>query len=63
MSHMNMGICYDEVKEYKQAAQYFLLEVFWGLSQHSFLTSKTTKNLEITREALEKGMQIHVNLP
>lgn len=30
MSHMNMGICYDEVKEYKQAAKYFLLEVFWG---------------------------------
>lgn len=33
MSHMNMGICYDELKEYKQASEHLiLLEVFWDIA-------------------------------
>ncbi|KIU10759.1 MULTISPECIES: response regulator aspartate phosphatase RapI [Bacillus] len=39
MSHMNIGICYDELKEYKKASQHLILalEIF-EKSKHSFLT-------------------------
>ncbi|ARC70977.1 tetratricopeptide repeat-containing protein [Bacillus subtilis] len=39
MSHMNIGICYDELKEYKKASQHLVLalEIF-EKSKHSFLT-------------------------
>ncbi|MCY8601284.1 tetratricopeptide repeat protein [Bacillus spizizenii] len=39
MSHMNIGICYDELKEYKKASQHLnlALEIF-EKSKHSFLT-------------------------
>lgn len=39
MSHMNIGICYDELKEYKKASQHLILalEIF-EKSKRSFLT-------------------------
>ncbi|TDU13636.1 response regulator aspartate phosphatase RapI [Bacillus subtilis] len=39
MSHMNIGICYDELKEYKKASQHLILalEIF-EKSKHSFIT-------------------------
>ncbi|WP_163117813.1 response regulator aspartate phosphatase RapI [Bacillus subtilis] len=39
MSHMNIGICYDELKEYKKASQHLILALeFFEKSKHSFLT-------------------------
>lgn len=39
MSHMNIGICYDELKEYQRASRHLIsaLETF-EKSKHSFLT-------------------------
>ncbi|MCL6427469.1 response regulator aspartate phosphatase RapI [Bacillus subtilis] len=39
MSHMNIGICYDELKEYRKSSQYLVLALqIFGESKHSFLT-------------------------